>query len=107
MMTRLLREDGPDHVIAAQLRRVVPLVSCEIANKIRGEYVLPRKRCHVVVQMAAQILSFFLLIREIRYVESLTVEKQVEAEEILVAWRVVEFEKRLHRLAVVMKILNR
>src|SRR2546426_9362432 len=107
MMARLLREHRSDHLIASQLRCVVTLVSGELAHKIGREGMLPRKRRHVVIQAAPEILPFFLLIRKIRHVELLTVEEHVEANQVLVAWRVVEFEKALYHVAVVMKVLYR
>src|SRR6185295_15050258 len=42
MMARLLREHWPDHLVAAQVRRVVSLVSGELAHQTRREDMLRR-----------------------------------------------------------------
>src|SRR6185369_2019666 len=107
MMTRLLREHRADPLVAAQVRRVVSLVSGDLAHQTRREDMLPGKRRHIVVQVTPQILTLFLLIGKVGHIELLPVVKEIHAEQILIARRVVEFEKGLQRLSVVMKVLNR
>src|SRR5438309_5788647 len=106
-MPGLLREYRPSLLVAPEFRGVVSLISREVTHQVWRKDVLPGKRLHVVLGATPLVLSRFLLVRQIRNVESLAIEKQVESNEILITRCVIQFSESLDRPAVVVKVLDR
>src|SRR5205085_4352214 len=107
MMARLFGEDRRGERVATELRRVVTLKEREVADRVRREDVLPRKRLHIVARAPTLILAGFLLIGQIGHVEALPIEKEVEAHEVFLVRLIIELEETFGGRAVVMKIFER
>ena len=60
----------------------------------------------MVVGPPSLVLSFFFLIGEVSHVESLPVEKEVQAHKIVLIRRIVEFEEALYCAAIVIEVFD-
>src|SRR5947209_8293918 len=107
MMARLFGEDRRGERVATELRRVVALKDGEVADRVRREDVLPRKRLHIVARAPTLILAGCLLVRQVGHVEALPVEKEVEAHEVFLVRLIIELEETFGGRAMIMKIFER
>src|SRR5215510_4389398 len=107
LVARLLGEDRSRQRVAAQLGGIVTLERGEVAHQVRREDMFPRERFHMIAGLAALILPRLLLIGQVRDIETLAIERDIEAKQVFRGRGVVEFEEALDGSALIVEILER
>src|SRR5262245_694553 len=107
LMARLLGEDRSGQRVAAQLGGIVSLKRRKVACKVGREDMFPRERFHVIAGLAALVLSRLFLIGQVRDIETLAIEREIEAEHVFLARSVIELEETLDGPALIVEIFER
>src|SRR5262249_48078799 len=69
--------------------------------------MFPRERLHMITSLVGRILPRLVLIRQVRHIEALAIEKEIETEQVFRIRGVVEFEEAFDSAALIMEVLDR